>query len=188
MAEQKMSGKDLLAQLYRGLDTVPAAVEVAMDARNLRKLTPAQEADAWLLPPPSEEVAPKRPAARAKLVRSPLVMLCGLAVVGAALAAAALHDSYAPSAAPAAAAVAPPSPPPVQAASEPAPEEPKYVEVVNPFDATEVFRFPPGTSKAEARDQMAELLLKRAIARNAHVPRTRKLAAEQRAAAGGHGS
>jgi hypothetical protein len=32
----------------------------------------------------------------------------------------------------------------------------------NPFDATEVFEFPPGTSKAEARHAVADLLLKRA--------------------------
>jgi hypothetical protein len=32
----------------------------------------------------------------------------------------------------------------------------------NPFDATEVFEFPPGTSKSEARHAVADLLLKRA--------------------------
>ena len=35
----------------------------------------------------------------------------------------------------------------------------------NPFDAGEVFEFPPGTSKAEARDAVAELLLRRALDR-----------------------
>lgn len=36
------------------------------------------------------------------------------------------------------------------------------VRFVNPFDHTEVFEFPPGTSKAEAREKVADLLLKRA--------------------------
>jgi hypothetical protein len=34
--------------------------------------------------------------------------------------------------------------------------------VRNPFDATEVFEFPAETTKTEAREAMAELLLKRA--------------------------
>jgi hypothetical protein len=44
--------------------------------------------------------------------------------------------------------------------------------VKNPFDATEVFEFPPGTSDLEARRKAAELLLQRARARldqGAHV-------------------
>lgn len=36
------------------------------------------------------------------------------------------------------------------------------VRFTNPFDATEVFEFPPGTSKSEARHAVADLLLKRA--------------------------
>jgi hypothetical protein len=59
---------------------------------------------------------------------------------------------------------------------------------VNPFDATERFTFPPGTSKADARDQMATLLLQRAMERRAHLPRSRKLAAEPQARSTGHGS
>lgn len=43
---------------------------------------------------------------------------------------------------------------------EPARELP--VTFVNPFDAAEVFEFPPATSEAEARDAVAELLLQRA--------------------------
>jgi hypothetical protein len=35
----------------------------------------------------------------------------------------------------------------------------------NPFDSSEVFEFPAGTSNAEARDAVAELLLKRATER-----------------------
>ena len=75
------------------------------------------------------------------------------------------------------------------AAVIPAPEEIQYVEVRNPFDKTEVFKFPPGTSKGHARDQMAQLLLQRAIERKAHLPsRTRKLASDQQTIASGRGS
>lgn len=35
----------------------------------------------------------------------------------------------------------------------------------NPFDATEVFEFPPGTSKDDARAAVADLLVKRAMER-----------------------
>ena len=48
--------------------------------------------------------------------------------------------------------------------------EPVYAEPVrlqNPFDKREVFEFPAGTSEQEARDAMADMLLKRAIDRQA---------------------
>lgn len=41
------------------------------------------------------------------------------------------------------------------------------VKVVNPFDTTEIFEFPPGTSHADARHAVAEFLLNRARARQA---------------------
>jgi hypothetical protein len=41
------------------------------------------------------------------------------------------------------------------------------VQVRNPFDATEVFEFPAGTSAAESRKKVAELLLQRARERHA---------------------
>jgi hypothetical protein len=36
------------------------------------------------------------------------------------------------------------------------------VRVINPFDATEVFEFPAGTSAVEGRDKVAQILLERA--------------------------
>lgn len=42
------------------------------------------------------------------------------------------------------------------------PEKRPPVQVRNPFDATEVFEFPAGTSETEAREATAELLLERA--------------------------
>ncbi len=47
-----------------------------------------------------------------------------------------------------------------------APEKPRepssLVRMANPFDSSEVFEFPPGTSRAEARERVANLLLQRA--------------------------
>jgi hypothetical protein len=39
------------------------------------------------------------------------------------------------------------------------------VRVRNPFDAQEVFEFPAGTTKAEARQKVTQLLLQRAVDR-----------------------
>jgi hypothetical protein len=72
---------------------------------------------------------------------------------------------------PAPVAVAPP-PPPSPPAPLPAPElspPPEPVQFVNPFDRKEVFDFPAGTSKAEARDAVAELLYERAQERQPSV-------------------
>jgi hypothetical protein len=49
---------------------------------------------------------------------------------------------------------------PVLPATPPSP--PPSVRFVNPFDATEVFEFPPGTTEAAAHDAVASLLIKRA--------------------------
>jgi hypothetical protein len=42
---------------------------------------------------------------------------------------------------------------------------------MNPFDRTEVFEFPPGTSSAEARSAVAVILMDRARARVRQLPR-----------------
>jgi hypothetical protein len=39
------------------------------------------------------------------------------------------------------------------------------VRVRNPFDSREVFEFPPGTTKAEAREKVSQLLMQRAAGR-----------------------
>jgi hypothetical protein len=39
------------------------------------------------------------------------------------------------------------------------------VRFANPFDTDEVFEFPPGTTENQARDAVAEILLKRAMSR-----------------------
>lgn len=62
-------------------------------------------------------------------------------------------------------------PPPWQQAAAPVFTEqaqqqpPTPVRFANPFDSSEIFEFPPGTSYSEARDAVAALLLKRAQGR-----------------------
>ena len=51
-----------------------------------------------------------------------------------------------------------PAPPPPSAA----PDEPVQVQVTNPFDKTEVFDFPAGTSESDARLAVARILMQRA--------------------------
>jgi hypothetical protein len=193
MAQQEMSGKALLDKLYSGLDTMPA-VEAEMDAGDLRRLTdellgkPTQPTASGSRPATASRVSSNaRPASRVRTMRLPLLVLFSVALVGT-IAAVALRESdqraALPPPPPAAVPVLVP-PPSVQPAELPPPEP---VVLVNPFDATEKFTFPPGTSKADARDQMASLLLQRAVERRAHVPRARKLAAEPRPRSTGHGS
>jgi hypothetical protein len=55
------------------------------------------------------------------------------------------------------------------APSMPAPEP---VRVKNPFDRSEVFEFPPGTSPEDARQSVADLLLQRARERGIQLPHT----------------
>jgi hypothetical protein len=196
MAQREMSGKALLDKLYSGLDTMPA-VEADMNARDLRGLT-----DEFLgkptEPTASDQRAVKasrgssntRSAPRSRILRSSLVGLFSIALAGTiAIASGALRDSdkraALPPPPPAVAPAAEP-PPPVQTAADLPPPEP--VVLVNPFDKTEKFTFPPGTSKADARDQMAAMLLQRAVERGANRPRARKLAAEPHTPKTGHGS
>jgi hypothetical protein len=192
MAEREMSGKALLDKLYNGLDTMPAAEA----ERDFRRLTddflgkPVEPTASNQRPAPATRAASKPPrrASRAKSLRAPIAVLFSVAVVGV-IVAATLRDSdtrvaAVPPPPPAVVPVEAP-PPPVQAAEAPPPEP---VVLVNPFDKTEKFTFPPGTSKADARDQMAAMLLQRAVERGANRPKSRKLAAEPKARSTAHGS
>jgi hypothetical protein len=198
MAQREMSGKALLDKLYSGLDTMPK-VEGETNARDLRRLTDEFLGKPTELTATGQHAATPSPAARtarsasgAKILRSSLVVVLSVGLVGV-IAAAALRGSDKRAALPPPPPVVVPAPepaPPVQTVAEAPPPEP--VVLVNPFDKTEKFTFPPGTSKADARDQMAALLLQRAMERGANRPRARKLAAEPHAPKNapktGHGS
>ena len=71
------------------------------------------------------------------------------------------------------------APPPVPVVTQaepveepaPPPEEPaELVRFKNPFDHREVFEFPAGTTRAEARDKVAQILLDRARERRTAMP------------------
>ena len=64
-------------------------------------------------------------------------------------------------------------PPPPLPAQPPAPVAQEPVHLENPFDQSEVFDFPPGTSEAEARDAVAKVLLERAQSRGPNVLKLR---------------
>ena len=67
--------------------------------------------------------------------------------------------------------------PPAVAALPPAPEPAApAVKFANPFDRTEVFEFPAGTSRAQARQKVAEVLIKRAQERR---PALRRVASKR---------
>ena len=188
MAQREMSSKALLDKLYSGLDTMPK-VEAQTDSRDLRRLTdeflgkPAElTATGQHAATPSPDDRKARSASGAKILRSSLVVVLSVGLVGV-IAAAALRGSdkraALPPPPPAVAPAPEPAPPPVQVAESPPPEP---VVLVNPFDKTEKFTFPPGTSKADAREQMAALLLQRAAERGVNRPRARsKLAAKPHA-------
>jgi hypothetical protein len=87
--------------------------------------------------------------------------ICGLmfALAGVGITAATVwHAANRNPPAPALTSTAPAAPPLAAPAQPPAP----LMQVRNPFDATEVFEFPAETTKTEAREAMAELLLQRA--------------------------
>lgn len=69
------------------------------------------------------------------------------------------------------AAAVPPAAPVVAAHTEAplAPPAGEPVQFKNPFDRSEVFEFPPGTSPAQARQAVAELLMERARDRHAQL-------------------
>jgi hypothetical protein len=66
-----------------------------------------------------------------------------------------------------------PEPPPPLPAQPPAPVAQEPVHFKNPFDRSEVFDFPPGTSEAEARDAVAKVLFERAQSRGPDVLKLR---------------
>jgi len=198
MAEREMSGKVLLDKLYSGLNTMPAA-EAARDFRRLNDdflgkpadLTASDQHAAEASDADDDDDDDEAPpsTSRAKTFGASLVVVCllGLAGVIAFNAVRKPEQQAAAAPPPVPAAVVAPAPAPVEQVAEAPP--PESVVLTNPFDKSEKFTFPPGTSKAEAREQMANLLLQRAMERGANKPRARsKLAAEPRKPSSAHGS
>jgi hypothetical protein len=119
---------------------------------------------------------PSKPASQAKAStarkpgrkdRTPVAIGAVFAVVAVAAVAAMYRYSSPSPAAPQVVAPVAAQPEEMEIPAE-APPEPAVVRVKNPFDAGEVFEFPPGTSKEEARDRVADILMKRAMERQKH--------------------
>jgi hypothetical protein len=111
-----------------------------------------------------------------RINRWPLARIAGLLSIAAAVIAlgSAAHraidrNSPAPAIAiKASGSAAPAAPQPTESDSQP-------VRFKNPFDRSEVFEFPPGTSDAEARQSVANLLLQRAHERQSQLRATRRV-------------
>lgn|GEM_PF-929229 len=139
-------------------------IELVLSAEDMHLLAQAAAAVqpvASAIPPATEPAASTPLEGRRGLTR--LAAALGVSAAAVALVAAAYvvvnvnHESPAPVVAQQATVVAaiPVEPPAPEPQSVP-------VQFRNPFDATEVFEFPPGTSEAEARDAVADLLMQRA--------------------------
>jgi hypothetical protein len=137
--------------------------------------------------PPSPVLAPTANAAqtrRSRPVHSRLLMsVAGILALSAAIAkwATNRHDGYVDLAVPAASSSVPVSNLSADTASEAAPPAIAATEAItppgpavkfrNPFDASEVFEFPPGTTQKEAWDAVRETLLQRARERGGPPPK-----------------
>lgn len=155
----------------RTLETNEADMEVELTAVDLVALSVADAHDA----PRSDANA--RPTSPARQALSKIALPTGL-LLAAVAAGGALYTRDANQATQVAA-VAKPAPAPMpdwvaESADPPAEPAPEPVRFTNPFDKTEVFDFPPGTTRAEAREAVAQLLLERAAARRAVDPKLRK--------------
>jgi hypothetical protein len=147
-------------------------IELELTAEEMRGLSQAAQehfsptAEPAVVQPPA--VTTSSPPARRKRLRLwPIVLVVALLGIAAAFAwlprvpqRAARPPAQLPvvrTVSPVAVAVAAPAPP----AQPQAPS----VRVKNPFDPQEVFEFPAGTTRAEARQKVSQLLLQRAIDR-----------------------
>jgi hypothetical protein len=113
-----------------------------------------------LVPARVEDAHERR--ARRKVWRQPIALACAGAVSFLAIGAA--YRGGTTQRQPATTLPSPMSQPQV---AEPALEQREPVRIQNPFDKSEVFEFPPGTSEQTARDTVANTLFQRASGRQA---------------------
>jgi hypothetical protein len=154
----------------------PEQIAALMRAAAPEPETPAPEqipAAPELIPPAPELIPPVAPPAplrtrflevQLRAIRVPAIItltVFALSLSGVKYAAVSHEQDIPIGPAPSAVAqVAEPTPPPPEPAP---PSEP--VHFTNPFDASEAFDFPAGTSREEARAAVAEMLLERARSR-----------------------
>jgi hypothetical protein len=148
VARQQPIAKDQVPQGYRPpMSTLRFALILSLVAVASALLTAGTYFIATRAPPPVKVVTIRVPAAPAPAVAATSRPPAATAP---------------PSPLPAAAATAATAATAVGAAPAPSTDQPATVRFVNPFDKKEVFEFPPGTSQADARDAVADLLAERA--------------------------
>jgi hypothetical protein len=179
--ELELSPSDLLA-LSRPLEVRHAAVPPVDIRPTAAEPTFAQPPSAqqpsaeatWAEPASADESSFAGDAPR--MNRWPLARITGVLGIAAAVIAlgSAAHRPAARAPSPPAVALKTPSsaPPAAPAAAESAGPP---VRFKNPFDPSEVFEFPPGTSKAEARQWVANVLLERARDRHPQLKSTKRV-------------
>jgi len=178
----------------RRLEQVAAQTETASAATEIRSIEsrePEPEPEPEPSPPPIEPVVVAEPvvaiepvavavrsaAWQSRHYRSQLLPAISLPIIAiaAVIHLSALRLSAAPASEPAMAAAplavaAMPAPAATPGTREQAQQPPPPVRFVNPFDRSEVFEFPAGTSRTEARDAVAGILENRARARLGNQP------------------
>lgn len=137
------------------------STEVELSAQDLMGLSPESEIERQL----ADEI-PSEPAVRRQRSLLPVTVGVGLAIVAATAFAAFFKGSTDPAPPPKVVTTWHPAPEPVLMQEAPAPVAEPPVKFRNPFDKTEVFEFPAGTSRTEARDAVAEILMQRALERH----------------------
>ncbi len=131
--------------------------EIELSAQELLALANARQVE----PEPTTVPQPPRPAKDTSLrkLSSPLAMIVALGLIGATYALTRPEGAKQSTADTSSQITQSQTPAPQQfAQGEP-------VRFANPFDTDEVFEFPPGTTEAQARDAVADVLLKRAMSR-----------------------
>jgi hypothetical protein len=169
--ELELSPEQMLALSRPAKEDQAAASQVSTPIS-----TPAESAS------PNENVNVRNGARPGRWPLARVASALGIAVAVIALGSASHHAADRDSSPPAVRIKAPTSVAPV--APEPADSQSSPVRFKNPFDASEIFEFPTGTSTAEARQSVAELLLQRARDRQSHPSAGMKRARRDGAAPG----
>ena len=132
--------------------------EIELSAQDLLALSDLGQIEAHATSSAPQPSKPAQSGSKHKL-GLPLSLIAAVGVAGATYVVTS-SDGATPSVANISQPLAPSEWPAPQQLAERAP-----VRFANPFDAEEVFEFPPGTTETQARDAVADVLLKRAISR-----------------------
>jgi len=149
--------------------SAPSRPETPVSRQPEVTVSPVREAPIGAMPDTPAVATPRRGARRSRWAGPSLIALLALAGASVWLSSlASFHaDDPLPPARPMATVEADPPVAPLARPGDPSPATPvgDVLRYRNPFDAAEVFEFPPGTSRADARRAVAAFLLQRACER-----------------------